>query len=121
MGSFLEEFGAKELWQAHDRIWNHALSYIRSMCLKCARELGIEDIIHSHGKPITLSQVETALRIPPARSACFRQLIRLLVHLEYFSQISDVGGRRGWGWGWGGAGAVVGDDGHGDRRGLSTA
>ncbi|CAL9752784.1 unnamed protein product, partial [Musa acuminata subsp. burmannicoides] len=41
MGSFLEEFGAKELWQAHDRIFKHALSYIRSMCLKCAIELGM--------------------------------------------------------------------------------
>ncbi|CAL9101802.1 unnamed protein product [Musa acuminata var. zebrina] len=89
MESFLEEFGAKELWQANDRIFKHALSYIRSMCLKCAIELGIADIIHSHGKPITLSQLETELRIPPARSACFRRLMRLLVHLEYFSQISE--------------------------------
>ncbi|CAL9090912.1 unnamed protein product [Musa textilis] len=89
MASFLEEFGAKELWQAHARIWKHALSYTRSMCLKCAIELGIADVIHSHGKPITLSQLETELRIPPARSSCFRRLMRLLVHLEYFSQISE--------------------------------
>ncbi|URE01233.1 o-methyltransferase [Musa troglodytarum] len=89
MASFLEEFGAKELWQAHARILNHALSYTRSMCLKCAIELGIADVIHSHGKPITLSQLETELRIPPARSACFRRLMRLLVRLEYFSQISE--------------------------------
>ncbi|RZS09782.1 hypothetical protein BHM03_00040902 [Ensete ventricosum] len=89
MGSILEEFGANELWQAHAHIWNHTLSYGRSMCLKCAADLGIADIIHSHGKPITLSQLETELRIPPARSACFRRLMRLLVHLEYFSQISE--------------------------------
>ncbi|RWW59720.1 hypothetical protein BHE74_00033332 [Ensete ventricosum] len=89
MGSFLEEFGANELWQAYAHIWNHTLSYGRSMCLKCAADLGIADIIHSHGKPITLSQLETELRIPPARSACFRRLMRLLVHLEYFSQISE--------------------------------
>ncbi|KAF3629118.1 hypothetical protein FXO37_29073 [Capsicum annuum] len=47
--------------QAH--IWNHTFNFINSMSLKCAIQLGIPDIIHSHGRPMTLSDLVNALPI----------------------------------------------------------
>ncbi|XP_038905418.1 probable O-methyltransferase 3 [Benincasa hispida] len=70
--------------QAH--IWNHTLKYINSMSLKCVVELGIPDIIHNHGQPMSLSQLVEALHIHPSKSQPLARLMRLLVHSGFFSQ-----------------------------------
>ncbi|CAN1809168.1 Probable O-methyltransferase 3 [Linum perenne] len=56
------------------------------MTVQCAIELGIVDVIHSHGRPITLGELVTALRISPMKSAFLARLMRMLVHLGYFEQ-----------------------------------
>ncbi|CAK9322463.1 unnamed protein product [Citrullus colocynthis] len=70
--------------QAH--IWNHTLKYINSMCLKCVVELGIPDILHNHGQPMSLSQLVEALHIHPSKAQSLARLMRLLVHSGFFSQ-----------------------------------
>ncbi|XP_019232821.1 PREDICTED: 8-hydroxyquercetin 8-O-methyltransferase-like [Nicotiana attenuata] len=54
---------AREVLAAQAHIWNHTFSYINSMSLKCAIQLGIPDIIHSHGRAMTLSELVNALPI----------------------------------------------------------
>ena len=55
------------------------------MSLKCAVQLGIPDIIHNHGKPITLSELVSALRIDQTKTNCIYRLMRMLVHSGFFA------------------------------------
>ncbi|XP_071735797.1 trans-resveratrol di-O-methyltransferase-like [Rutidosis leptorrhynchoides] len=68
--------------QAH--IWNHSLSIINPMLLKCAIQLQIPDIINSHGAPMLLSELVQALSIKPEKTHFVYRLMRLLVHLGFF-------------------------------------
>ncbi|WKA05172.1 hypothetical protein VitviT2T_023153 [Vitis vinifera] len=56
------------------------------MALKCAIDLAIPDVIHSHGQPMLLSQLVTALSVQPSKAPCLHRLMRLLVHSGFFSQ-----------------------------------
>ncbi|RVW46418.1 xanthohumol 4'-O-methyltransferase [Vitis vinifera] len=50
--------------QGQANIWRHMFAFADSMALKCAVELRIADIIHSHARPITLSQIATCIDSP---------------------------------------------------------
>ncbi|XP_038905391.1 trans-resveratrol di-O-methyltransferase-like [Benincasa hispida] len=76
----------KELLQAQAHIWNHTFKCINSMSLKCVVELGIPDIIHNHGQPMSLSQLVEALHIHPSKAQCLGRLMRLLLHSGFFAQ-----------------------------------
>ncbi|KAL2230351.1 UNVERIFIED_CONTAM: Trans-resveratrol di-O-methyltransferase [Sesamum indicum] len=76
---------SSELLEAQAHIWNQVFSYINSMSLKCATELGIPDIIHKHGRPMTLTELVDAL--PGAdkpKADCVYRLMRILVHSGFF-------------------------------------
>ncbi|XP_022986324.1 probable O-methyltransferase 3 [Cucurbita maxima] len=73
-----------ELLQSQAHVWNHALKFMNSMALKCAVELGIPDVIHSHAQPMTLSDLVAALRIQPSKAQYLGRLMRLLVHSGFF-------------------------------------
>uniref|UniRef100_M1AVK3 O-methyltransferase n=1 Tax=Solanum tuberosum TaxID=4113 RepID=M1AVK3_SOLTU len=79
--------------QAH--IWNHMFNYINSMSLKCAIQLEIPDIIHSHGRPMNLSDLVEALPINNNNKAkthdCVYRLMRILVHSGFFIQLAEEG------------------------------
>nr|GMC73671.1 trans-resveratrol di-O-methyltransferase-like [Ipomoea batatas] len=66
--------------QAEAQTWNHILNYIDSATLKCAVEIGIPDIIHNHGKPMSLSHLISALPIHPSKAPYIHRLTRFLVH-----------------------------------------
>ncbi|KAG1334973.1 putative Trans-resveratrol di-O-methyltransferase [Cocos nucifera] len=87
-----EQQQAKHTLQNKAQLWNHALNFIRSMSLKCAIELGIPDVLHSHGKPITLSELATFLSIPPPKTPALGSLMRLLVHSGLFASHRHQGG-----------------------------
>ncbi|XP_065875152.1 trans-resveratrol di-O-methyltransferase-like [Euphorbia lathyris] len=80
-----------ELLKAQAHIWNHIFNFMNSMCLKCAVELGIPDIINNHGKPITISELNSALYIHPTKAHCLPRLMRLLIHSGFFalSKLND--------------------------------
>ncbi|XP_074568743.1 trans-resveratrol di-O-methyltransferase-like [Curcuma longa] len=75
-----------ELMRGHDHLWNIIFSYVNSMSLKCAAELGIADEIYRHGQPLPLSVLLTKLSILPSRTDSFRRLMRLLVHCGLFAR-----------------------------------
>ena len=56
------------------------------MSLKCAIQLGIPDIIHNHGQPITLLELVSKLHIHPKKSSCLHRLMGLLVHSSFFTK-----------------------------------
>ncbi|MCL7044971.1 hypothetical protein MKW94_027099 [Papaver nudicaule] len=74
-----------ELIQAHTHIWKYAFNYASSMSLKCIVELGIPDIIHSHGKPMTLSSLVDALSLPSSRTDSLQSLMRFMIHSGFFA------------------------------------
>ncbi|OIV91715.1 hypothetical protein TanjilG_26568 [Lupinus angustifolius] len=77
--------GAEELFQAQSHLYNYTYNYIGSMCLKSAVHLGIPNIIHNHGKPITIPQLVSALKIQPTKSNHVYRIMRLLVHAGFFT------------------------------------
>ncbi|KAM3700408.1 hypothetical protein ACB094_05G094500 [Castanea mollissima] len=75
---------ASELFQAQSHLYKHIFNFIGSMSLKCALQLGIPEIIHNHGKPITLPELISALQIHPTKAGFVHRLMRLLVHSGFF-------------------------------------
>ncbi|XP_059664346.1 trans-resveratrol di-O-methyltransferase-like [Cornus florida] len=91
----------KELFHSQAHIWNHIFNFINSMSLKCAVQLGIPDIIHKHGQPMTLSELVAVLNINQAKSMGVYRLMRILVHSGFFvkqklSQNDDEGEEEGY-------------------------
>nr|GMC72771.1 trans-resveratrol di-O-methyltransferase-like [Ipomoea batatas] len=78
----LQEMDEILLDQTH--IWNHIFHFINSASLKCAVELGIPDIIHSHGRPITLQELADALHINKAKAHQLGRLMRVLTRSGFF-------------------------------------
>lgn len=78
--------GVSELFQVQCHLYKHIFSYIDSMSLKCAIQLGIPDTIHNHGQPITLQELVSKLNIHPEKTSCVHRLMRLLVHSGFFAK-----------------------------------
>ena len=78
--------GVNELFQVQCHVYKHILGFIDSMSIKCAVQLGIPDIIHNHGQPITFPELVSKLHIHPKRTSCLHRLMRLLVHSGCFTK-----------------------------------
>ncbi|KAG8364738.1 hypothetical protein BUALT_Bualt18G0029900 [Buddleja alternifolia] len=78
------EVSTKQLLDAQAHVWNHIFAFIKSMSLKSAVELGIPDIIHKHGKPMTLPELIDALPFDKQKSQCVHRLMRILIHSQFF-------------------------------------
>ncbi|KAM0071767.1 putative O-methyltransferase domain, plant methyltransferase dimerization [Helianthus debilis subsp. tardiflorus] len=76
---------ANELFEAQAHIYRHIFNYATSMSLGCALELGIPDIIHNHGKPITIQELVSKLNLPINKTLHLHRLMRLLIHSNFFS------------------------------------
>ncbi|XP_052478038.1 trans-resveratrol di-O-methyltransferase [Gossypium raimondii] len=78
---------AIEALQAQAHIWRHAFNFVSFMSLKCALDLGILDIIHDHGKPMTITELVSALQmLNPAKACDIYRLMRILVHSDFFAR-----------------------------------
>ncbi|KAK7319751.1 hypothetical protein RJT34_04476 [Clitoria ternatea] len=49
-------------------------------------ELGVADAIHNHGKPMTLSELATALKLHPSKVGVLHRFLRLLTHNGFFTK-----------------------------------
>ncbi|KAK9183551.1 hypothetical protein WN944_026704 [Citrus x changshan-huyou] len=90
-----QDQGAKELFQGQAQLYKLMFSHLSSTSLKCAIELGIADIIHSHGRAITLSELVSALDIQPTKTTSLFRLMRLLVHSGCFNKTKVNGQEEG--------------------------
>ncbi|KAL9160485.1 hypothetical protein ABFS82_08G203500 [Erythranthe guttata] len=79
-----QELSRDQLLHAQTHIWNHIFTFMKSISLKSAIQLGIPDIIHNHGKPIKLSELVDALPMSKSKSHYIYRLMRILVHSEFF-------------------------------------
>ncbi|XP_008236085.1 PREDICTED: (RS)-norcoclaurine 6-O-methyltransferase-like [Prunus mume] len=79
------ELGGEEKEEEHAKleIWKYVFGFAEIAVVKCAIELGIADAIESHGSPMTLLELSSALRCDP--SPLYR-IMRVLVHLKIFKE-----------------------------------
>ncbi|KAI5315155.1 hypothetical protein L3X38_044331 [Prunus dulcis] len=79
------ELGGKEKEEEHAKveIWKYVFGFVEIAVVKCAIELGIAEAIESHGSPMTLLELSSALRCDP--SPLYR-IMRVLVHLKIFKE-----------------------------------
>jgi trans-resveratrol di-O-methyltransferase len=68
-----------DLLQAHIELWNLTFSYLKSMALQCAVELGIPDAVHRAGGAASLRDVLAAVPVPEHRKPHLPRLMRFLV------------------------------------------
>ncbi|ERN03365.1 hypothetical protein AMTR_s00003p00247710 [Amborella trichopoda] len=66
--------------------WQLTLAFADSLTLKCAVELGIPQLIHAKGQPLTLSEIITSLQAPSPDSWCLSRVMRFLVKKRVFSE-----------------------------------
>ncbi|KAK8999281.1 hypothetical protein V6N11_070457 [Hibiscus sabdariffa] len=86
----MDKVNVNELLQAQAHVWNHIFNFINSMSLKCAVDLGIPDIIHNHGKPMTVTELVAALpTLDRTKAGNIYRLMRILVHSEFFGVEED--------------------------------
>ncbi|KAK9227448.1 hypothetical protein WN943_012501 [Citrus x changshan-huyou] len=80
----------REMFEGQVHLKKGVIKILSSMSLKCAVELGIADVIHSHGRPITLSELASALNIQPTKTRSLFHFMRLFVHVGLFSKTKVV-------------------------------
>ncbi|TKY50287.1 Isoflavone 7-O-methyltransferase [Spatholobus suberectus] len=85
-------YKASELLQAQAHLYRVLYSFLNPMSIKWAIDLGIPDIIHKHGQPITLPELVSALKVPQAKATCVQRLMRLLAHNDFFAIINTDDG-----------------------------
>ncbi|XP_061944024.1 trans-resveratrol di-O-methyltransferase-like [Populus nigra] len=93
-----ENLHGAELLQAQAHVWNHIFNFVNSMSLKCAIQLGIPDVIHDHGKPMTLSELVAVLPIHPSKAPGVYRLMRILLHSGFFATQNNSGETEGEGY-----------------------
>ncbi|BAT83281.1 hypothetical protein LR48_Vigan843s002900 [Vigna angularis] len=81
---------ASEIFEGQVHLYKHLYAHaIDCMSIKWMIELGIPDIIHNHGQPISLPKLVSILQIPPSKVRGVKSLLRYLAH-NGFLQILRV-------------------------------
>jgi 2,7,4'-trihydroxyisoflavanone 4'-O-methyltransferase/isoflavone 4'-O-methyltransferase len=80
-----------ELYHAQIHLYKHVYNFVSSMALKSAMELGIADAIHNHGKPITLYELASSLKLHPSKVNILYRFLRLLTHNGFFAKTTVKG------------------------------
>jgi hypothetical protein len=94
----MEETQREATWQEEEEqaevaIWKYAFGFTEMAVVKCAIELGIADVIESHGSPMTLSELSSALACAP--SPLYR-IMRFLMHRKIFKEELVAHGSLGY-------------------------
>ncbi|CAI9088317.1 OLC1v1022620C1 [Oldenlandia corymbosa var. corymbosa] len=84
---------AKLQLQGQAHVWKHIFSYVNSMALKCSVELQIPDILHSHNRPLSLSEISSRITNSSSPNVLpyLSRIMRLLVHSQIFTSTISSG------------------------------
>ncbi|KAL2921564.1 (R S)-reticuline 7-O-methyltransferase [Bienertia sinuspersici] len=72
-------------------VYNHLFAYTETLTLRSAIELRIADIIHSHGGPMSISQIASKIEAPSPHIGWLERVMRMLVRKQIFSINNDEG------------------------------
>lgn len=76
-------------FEAQALVWKHIYGFADSMVLKCALELGVFDILHHHGRPMTLPELASSLPFPSVDSDRLYRVMRYLAHMKLIHLAQD--------------------------------
>ncbi|XP_068645301.1 (RS)-norcoclaurine 6-O-methyltransferase-like [Aristolochia californica] len=80
--------------KAQAKIWKLTHGFVDAMVLRAAVELGVADVIHHHGGPVSLSYLSTRLPLNSVDVNRLYRMMRYLVHLGVFTQESAAEGEE---------------------------
>jgi len=75
---------ADEMLLAQTQVFHHVMAHVGSMSLKCVVELDIPDIIHAHGRPMTVSGLLSKLPVSYNKAPFLPRFMRILTQMGYF-------------------------------------
>ncbi|XP_060194857.1 (R,S)-reticuline 7-O-methyltransferase-like [Lycium barbarum] len=87
----IDSMNEAAMLQGQAQLYKYMFAFADSMTIKCAVELRIADIIHSHGHPITLSQIATNIDSSSPDISCLSRIMRLLVRQKIFTAATSQG------------------------------
>ncbi|XP_061945125.1 xanthohumol 4-O-methyltransferase-like [Populus nigra] len=76
---------AEAFFKSQFEIFQLSLGFVDSMALNCAVELRLPEIINSHGRPISLSQIASGINSPSTDISYLARIMRYLVRKEIFT------------------------------------
>ncbi|XP_015938477.1 isoflavone 7-O-methyltransferase [Arachis duranensis] len=82
---------ASESFKAQALVYRHMYGILDAMCLKWIVNFRIPNIIHNHGKPITLSELVSVLKIPSAKVDTTDLFMRYMAHNGFFDIVTIHG------------------------------
>ncbi|GMH07280.1 hypothetical protein Nepgr_009120 [Nepenthes gracilis] len=85
-GAIESEYKVDDVLAAQAHVWKYIFNFIDSMSLKCAVELGIPDVIHKYGKPMSLSMLATTLFINPEKVQALGRIMSILVRSGFITE-----------------------------------
>nr|Q84KK5.1 RecName: Full=Isoflavone 7-O-methyltransferase; AltName: Full=Daidzein 7-O-methyltransferase [Glycyrrhiza echinata]BAC58012.1 S-adenosyl-L-methionine: daidzein 7-0-methyltransferase [Glycyrrhiza echinata] len=87
MASSINGRKPSEIFQGQALLYRHIYAFIDSMCLKWIVELDIPNIIHNHGKPITVSELVSILKVPQTKAGNVQRIMRYMAHNGFFERV----------------------------------
>lgn len=79
MSSVQEELNnTQDMLQGYVELYNYSLSYVKTMAIGCAIQLGIPSAIHRLGGAATISDIITETGVDPSKLPYLRRLMRVL-------------------------------------------
>lgn len=79
MSSVQEELNnTQDMLQGYVELYNYSLSYVKTMAIGCAIQLGIPSAIHRLGGAATISDIVTETGVDPSKLPYLRRLMRVL-------------------------------------------
>ncbi|XP_050235326.1 (R,S)-reticuline 7-O-methyltransferase-like [Mercurialis annua] len=70
-------------------IWNCIFGYVQGMALTCVVQLGIPDIINSHGRPLSISSIVEHINHPSLNSDRLSRIMTFLARKRIFTAKPD--------------------------------
>jgi len=89
MDSSINNRKPSEIFKAQALLYKNMYAFVDSMSLKWSIEMNIPNIIHNHGKPITLSNLVSILQVPSTKVDNVQRLMRYLAHNGFFEIITN--------------------------------
>ncbi|KAJ9179563.1 hypothetical protein P3X46_011338 [Hevea brasiliensis] len=75
----------EEMLRSQTAIWDCIFGFVDGMALKCVVELGIPDMINSHGCPLSLSSIVKSINHASLDADRLSRVMKLLVHRGIFT------------------------------------
>ncbi|KAF2323752.1 hypothetical protein GH714_036830 [Hevea brasiliensis] len=75
----------EEMLRSQTAIWDCIFGFVDGMALKCVVELGIPDMINSHGCPLSLSSIVKSINHASLDADRLSRVLKLLVHRGIFT------------------------------------